>query len=182
MGQTFGLEPNYPCCTVNHPQGYPQFVSAAFVRQGHNGIAHALLGTMSVLTPTKSGTQVRIVCETEYPFTQWLVYTVDADGPFDLSVRIARWSASPTISDSRSIDAPLRGAAPGTPTAMLKIPIDQGLSGVIVTLSAKSTCNTAPTTPKPCTTATCSTRFRAIHTNLPASPGLPRSSRQHTKL
>jgi hypothetical protein len=78
--------------------------------------------------------------------------------------------------------SPLRGAAPGTPTAMVKTPLDKGSSGVIVTLSAKSTCNTAPTTPKPSTTATCSTRFRAIHTNLPASPGLPRSSRQHTKL
>ncbi|RHZ45746.1 uncharacterized protein CDV56_102200 [Aspergillus thermomutatus] len=120
MGQTFGLEPNYPCCTVNHPQGYPKFVSAAFVRQGQNGVAHALLGPMSVQTSTKSG-------------TQRLVYTVDADGPFDFSVRIPGWSPSTAISVNGS---PLR-AAPDTRTGMAKVPLDQGSSEVIVTFSAE---------------------------------------------
>ncbi|KAF7118922.1 hypothetical protein CNMCM5793_008558 [Aspergillus hiratsukae] len=134
IGQTFGLEPNYPCCTVNHPQGYPKFVSAAFARQGQNGIAHALLGPMSVQTSTKSGAQVRIVCDTEYPFTQRLVYTVDADRPFHFSVRIPGWSNSPSVSVNGS---PLRATAPDTQTGMLKVPLRQGSSEVIVTLSAE---------------------------------------------
>ncbi|GIC84336.1 uncharacterized protein Aud_000151 [Aspergillus udagawae] len=134
MGQTFGLEPNYPCCTVNHPQGYPKFVSAAFVRHGQNGIAHALLGPMSVQTSTKSGTQVRINCETEYPFSQRLVYTIDADAPFDFSVRIPTWSASHTVSVNGS---PLAGGTPDTRTGMLIVPLSQSSSEVVVTLAAE---------------------------------------------
>ncbi|KAF4162647.1 hypothetical protein CNMCM6936_001783 [Aspergillus lentulus] len=84
--------------------------------------------------PLLHWTQVRIICETKYPFTQRLVYTVDADGPFDFSVRIPGWSASLTVSANGS---PLRGAAPNTRTGMLKILLDQGSSAVIVALSAE---------------------------------------------
>ncbi|EAW23724.1 uncharacterized protein NFIA_032890 [Aspergillus fischeri NRRL 181] len=63
-----------------------------------------------------------------------LVYTVDAVAPSNLSVRIPGWSALPTISVN---GAPLRGAAPDTQTGMLKTPLDQGSSEVIVTLAAE---------------------------------------------
>ena len=72
--------------------------------------------------------------ETKYPFTQRLVYTVDADGPFDFSVRIPGWSASPTVSAN---GYSLRGAAPNTRTGMLKLLLDQGSSAVIVALPAE---------------------------------------------
>ncbi|EAW11707.1 uncharacterized protein ACLA_094060 [Aspergillus clavatus NRRL 1] len=133
MGQTFGLEPNYPCCTVNHPQGYPKFVSAAFARHGENGIAHALLGPMEAHTSTRNGVHVSIVCETKYPFAQRLVYTVAADGPFDFLVRIPGWSTSTEILVNNS---PLSGATPDTRTGMARIRLDEGTTEVVVSFSA----------------------------------------------
>ncbi|PGG95508.1 hypothetical protein AJ79_10019 [Helicocarpus griseus UAMH5409] len=90
--QTFGLEPNYPCCTVNHHQGYPKFVSNMFVRQGNNGIVHALLGPAQAQTTTKSGVKVNITCETSYPFTNILYYRIDAAAPFEFSFRVPSWA------------------------------------------------------------------------------------------
>ncbi|GIJ99509.1 hypothetical protein Aspvir_001642 [Aspergillus viridinutans] len=115
MGQTFGLEPNYPCCTVNHPQGYPKFVSAAFVRQDQNGIAHALLGPKSVQPSTKSGVK-----------KNWLGYGVP-------STRLPSGWCIPSTQTGHSN---FRGE-PGTRTGMLKIPVSQGSSEVIVTLAAE---------------------------------------------
>ena len=47
FGQTFGTEPNFPCCTVNM-QGYSKFVPAMFVKDTEDGLAHALLGPSHV--------------------------------------------------------------------------------------------------------------------------------------
>lgn len=84
-GATYGLETDYPCCTVNHGQGYPKFAAAMFVGVGENGegLAHALLGPATVEVEGK-----RIVCETVYLFGDTLQYTIDADSPFDFYVRV----------------------------------------------------------------------------------------------
>ena len=92
LGQTFGTEPNYPCCTVDFPQGYPKFVSATFVREGLDGIAHALLGPAEVRTKTKNGHHVHIRCKTNYPFSHRLEYHIKAKGPLQFSFRIPSWA------------------------------------------------------------------------------------------
>ena len=84
-------ERNYPCCTVNMPQGLPKFLSASFALSGENGIAHTLLGPAEVSTTTASGTQVTISCRTTYPFGSTLEYTVTADAPFTLQLRVPSW-------------------------------------------------------------------------------------------
>lgn len=92
VGQMYTLEGNYPCCTVNHPQGYPKFLSASYVQVGSTGLAHALLAPASVSAPLKNGANVSIVTDTNYPFDLDIVYTITTDGPFDFYVRVPGWA------------------------------------------------------------------------------------------
>jgi hypothetical protein len=92
-GQTFGIEPNYPCCTVDFPQGYPKFLSASFARDGASGLVHALLSPAEVNTTVGNGTNVHISCRTNYPFNHLLHYTVKLDsGSFAFSIRVPSWA------------------------------------------------------------------------------------------
>ena len=91
-GNTFGLEPNYPCCTVNYPQAYPKYAANSYVRNGNDGIAHVLLGPTSIETSLGTS-KVSVNCETHYPFAGKLQYTIAAQKPFKFSVRIPAWIA-----------------------------------------------------------------------------------------
>ncbi|WEW61134.1 hypothetical protein PRK78_006624 [Emydomyces testavorans] len=120
--QTFGLEPNYPCCTVNHPQGYPKFISNMFVRINDDGIAHALLGPASVETTTKSGAKVNITCDTAYPFENDFWYHIENSEDFTFHVRVPKWANRET--SWVSIDA-------GLPAPVLPNPND-GQQGIFL--------------------------------------------------
>jgi hypothetical protein len=90
-GNTFGQEPNYPCCTVNHPQGYPKFVAASWVKVGNGGLGHALLIPSALETNLDSGVTVQAEVTTNYPFADVLSYRISSSGPFKLHVRIPSW-------------------------------------------------------------------------------------------
>lgn len=92
VGQMFTLEGNYPCCTVNHPQGYPKFLSASFVRSGTSGLVHALLGPASVATTLANGAKVSVEATTNYPFDLDFAYTVTTTRPFSFAVRVPGWA------------------------------------------------------------------------------------------
>jgi DUF1680 family protein len=90
-GTIFGQEPNYPCCTVNHPQGYPKFVAASWVKVGEGGLGHAFLIPSALETSLDSGVTVQVEVQTNYPFADVLSYRVTSSGPFKLHVRIPSW-------------------------------------------------------------------------------------------
>lgn len=94
-----GLEPNYPCCTVNHPQGYPKFAQAAYMKLGEHGLLHALLAPTTVSTMVNGG-QVRVECQTNYPFEDVLQYNIQAEAPFDFNVRQPTWAESAVLTSS----------------------------------------------------------------------------------
>jgi DUF1680 family protein len=133
-GTTYGLEPNYPCCTVNHPQGYPKFLAASWVLVGSDGIGHALLSPSALTTTLKNGVNVSIEANTNYPFTDTLSYTVTSTGPFTLHVRIPGWvdGASSTLSTP---SATSRGISPDEHTRLLAISLPSGKSAVTLVLS-----------------------------------------------
>lgn len=90
----YGTAPNYPCCTVNMPQGLPKFLSASFVQVGTNGLGHALLSPARATTTLISGTHISLACNTTYPFTNTLYYTFTASAPFTLHLRLPSWATT----------------------------------------------------------------------------------------
>ncbi|CZR40474.1 uncharacterized protein FPRO_05374 [Fusarium proliferatum ET1] len=88
---TYGLEPNFPCCTVNHPQAYAKYVASSYAKINESSVAHILLGPTSVETHIK-GKKVKVKCETSYPFDSILKYTIESKTKFDFAVRIPGWT------------------------------------------------------------------------------------------
>ncbi|KAI9893079.1 MAG: hypothetical protein M1814_000626 [Vezdaea aestivalis] len=99
VGVTYGLEPHFaeltrskPCCTTNHPQGFPKFVSNMFVKVGRSGLGHALLGPGSVTATLFRDNTVTIDCETTYPFGSTLFYTINAKKTMYFLLRVPEWA------------------------------------------------------------------------------------------
>jgi hypothetical protein len=95
-GQTFGLEPNYPCCAVRFSTGLPKWVSAMFVKDGEDGIAHALLGPSELRTTLGKRNDVHIRCTGNYPFGGLLEYHIKARHAFRFSIRVPSWALNGT--------------------------------------------------------------------------------------
>ena len=96
---TFGLEPNFGCCTANLHQGWPKFAAHQFMGQAR-GIA--VLGyAPAQLTTSVAGTRVAVETAGSYPFTESVRLRVSAAGPvrFALALRIPGWA------DGASVDA-----------------------------------------------------------------------------
>jgi len=88
----FGLEPNYPCCTVNHPQGWPKFISNAFVTTTDQlSVVQVYLGPFSTSTTLADGNKIVVNVNTIYPFSDVLNITVNADKGFTYSIRVPSW-------------------------------------------------------------------------------------------
>lgn len=78
----FGLEPNYGCCTANLSQGWPKFITSAFMYKDDEIIN-------AIQIPTKlSCKKANIELNTEYPFKQQFNYKVEAKEDFKLIIRI----------------------------------------------------------------------------------------------
>ena len=79
---TFGLEPNFGCCTANFSQGWPKFALSAFMHSENKIINSVMLP--SVLND--DGVTIRL--ETDYPFNNKMHYYIDAQRDFDFVIRI----------------------------------------------------------------------------------------------
>jgi len=95
----FGLEPNYPCCTVNHPQGWPKFITNSFVTTPDGlSLVHLYLGPLTTTTTLGAGNKVTVNVVTQYPFSDTLTTTINAAQAFTYYVRIPSWVSGGTIS------------------------------------------------------------------------------------
>ncbi|KAI1106684.1 hypothetical protein F4804DRAFT_300176 [Jackrogersella minutella] len=132
-GNVFGLEPNYPCCTVNHGQAYPKFLANSFTQTQDGGIAHVLLIPGSITTNLNDN-KVTIQADTMYPFGMNLKYTITSTSDFTFYVRIPDWA-----DDSSTIIGPDGKSDTVSPSdqGLQKFEISKGQSLVTVNLNTE---------------------------------------------
>ncbi|KAI0725972.1 hypothetical protein C8Q72DRAFT_784664 [Fomitopsis betulina] len=120
-----GMESEFPCCTVNHPQAWPKFWANSFLRaDGGRALVHALLGPAKLETTTVSGIRVNVTVDTLYPFGQTLNYKIEASAPFIFYIRIPGWAgpgSSLNINGRRSFEL-----SPDPRTSLQAVETSQG--------------------------------------------------------
>ena len=79
---TFGLEPNFGCCTANFNQGWPKFALSAFMHKD-NTIINAIM-----LPSVLSADGVTIRLTTDYPFKNKMHYYIETEKDFNFVIRI----------------------------------------------------------------------------------------------
>ncbi|KAE8151426.1 hypothetical protein BDV25DRAFT_171460 [Aspergillus avenaceus] len=92
-GNIMGLEPDYPCCLVNHHQALPKLVSSAFVQKGNSSLIHRFLIPTEVSTEL-GGNHVSIIADTHYPFGHTITYRTTSQKDFDFYIRTPSWATN----------------------------------------------------------------------------------------
>lgn len=82
-------------------QGLPKFTMYSFLKNGNNGLVHALLSPGKVNTKINDK-EVIIDCQTDYPFNTSLSYTIDSETPFEFYLRVPQWSTGIKINQQPS--------------------------------------------------------------------------------
>ncbi|MHB0875964.1 MAG: beta-L-arabinofuranosidase domain-containing protein [Anaerolineae bacterium] len=104
---TFGLEPNFGCCTSNYHQGWPKLAASLWMATPGGGLAAVVYGPCTVSAAVGNGERVRIEERTDYPFTERVDFCIDADAPlaFPLTLRVPAWceQASLALPDGDSL-------------------------------------------------------------------------------
>ena len=93
---TFGLEPNFGCCTANFNQGWPKFTLSAFMHSGTKIINSVMLP--SVLKA--DGVTIRL--ETDYPFNNKMHYYIDAQKDFDFIIRVPSFAKNLKVNGKKA--------------------------------------------------------------------------------
>ncbi|KAJ7189546.1 hypothetical protein GGX14DRAFT_547061 [Mycena pura] len=130
----FGLEPNYPCCTVNFPQGWPKFITNAFlVTPDKQSLVHLYLGPFSTSVVLAPDNAVTASVETLYPFGDVLTTTISSTKPFTYLVRIPSWVTGGTISVN---GGPVKAVAPAE-TGLHAVVVRAGTTTVVLNLPSE---------------------------------------------
>ncbi|KAI0841952.1 hypothetical protein F5Y06DRAFT_258679 [Hypoxylon sp. FL0890] len=147
----FGLEPNYPCCTVNHPQAYPKFLANSFTTTSDGGLAHVFLipGTAATTLGTDGRNAVFVSANTTYPFGHTITYSISAAEPFDFYIRIPTWAdASKSTITSSSSSAPNSRLTTRSTNSSTLSPSSQGLQHIPIPAGTTTTTLRLSTTPR----------------------------------
>lgn len=93
---TFGLEPNYGCCTANFNQGWPKFALSPFM---HNG--DTIINSLMLPTVLKDD-GITIKLKTDYPFENKMHYSINSDKAFNFIIRIPSFAKKLKVNGENS--------------------------------------------------------------------------------
>ena len=98
QGTTFGTEPNYPCCAVRFPHRPPQIhlPLLALLRHQQQHHPHAPRPLRTPHDPLPPQQKSTSHARPTTPFSHLLTYTITAQHPFLLSIRVPSWADLPT--------------------------------------------------------------------------------------
>jgi len=91
--ETYGLEPNYGCCTANFNQGWPKFANMLVYSTHDNGAAVALYAPAKAELPDGSTVDI----QTEYPFEDSATIVVTSTKDMPVYLRIPDWATKATV-------------------------------------------------------------------------------------
>jgi len=113
MAETYGLEPNFGCCTANFHQGWPKFANALFFTAPDGGVVVAMYAPASAALPNGGSVTV----DTSYPFDDGAVVTVVSPTATTVLLRVPGWAVGATVNGEPAKNGTMwRGTASGTAT------------------------------------------------------------------
>jgi len=95
----FGVS-HFPCCITNFPQGWPKFAMHAIVAEETANPPAAVIASLvpaAATMPSTIGGGARVVTDTQYPFSDSVVFRVTAHAPMQLKIRIPGWADRATL-------------------------------------------------------------------------------------
>lgn len=105
---------DYRCCQHNVAFGWPYFVEHLWMATADNGLAAVFYAPNRVKARVGNGASVEIVVESDYPFGEEIVMTINPTSPvrFPLVLRIPTWCQSPALRINgrlQKLSSPARG-------------------------------------------------------------------------
>ncbi|KAJ7637664.1 hypothetical protein DFH06DRAFT_1218847 [Mycena polygramma] len=90
-----------PCCTVNHGQGWPKFISHSYMTSSDSKtLYHVLLSPTTFSSTLANNNQVTVNAQTNYPFSSTIAYQISAQQAFSFGIRVPTWVPNAQISYS----------------------------------------------------------------------------------
>merc|ERR1719445_53864 len=97
MAETYGLEPNYGCCTANFNQGWPKFANMVIMSSHDGGGVVAILAPASAKLPNGATIDV----DTSYPFDDIVTIRCSpGKKSMPLYIRVPSWATQATINNN----------------------------------------------------------------------------------
>lgn len=96
---TFGLEPNFGCCTANMHQGWPKFTSHLWMATDDQGVAAIAYAPCQVNTVVAEDVKIQLDIKTSYPFDEDINIHINISdsAKFPIKLRIPEWCDEPSI-------------------------------------------------------------------------------------
>ncbi|KAF5391810.1 hypothetical protein D9757_001851 [Collybiopsis confluens] len=124
----FGLEPNYPCCTINFIQGWPKFITNAFLSTpDKKDLIQLYLGPFEVQTTLHKDNLVKVSVETLYPFGDILNITIIATKSYTHYIRVPKWvtGGSMTLNSGERLEL-----VPDGKTGLISLAVAEGITRI----------------------------------------------------